>query len=252
MPEDKIWGATMLAKEAKINFFPAGYTESELTDENAVLKIGQNAGIMTVGPNDKPGMSMKDPTDDSFTEISSEGLWSNGGNMQFLSLTTGIQSNATIAAELNHRNSSSDGLSAAIFAMDNTTSADGASKSYGAIMSSMWCMGPALIGSLLFNMKSKTADYTCTDQDTVVMCYNTSADGLINITMPTVPDGSSTDFRGARLMIIRRVNSGAVKLLPDGSHQFAPQSGLASSVNLTGGAFAILLWDGSYWHISQI
>jgi len=68
----------------------------------------------------------------SYSELTSEGIFTNGSNTSAFSMSTGIASNGSVVALLQERNSSSYGISSAIFAIDQTT--EGASKSYAAYL----------------------------------------------------------------------------------------------------------------------
>ena len=174
-----------------------------------------------------------------YTEAGSEGLFSNGSNIQGLSTSLGIVANFTQAMLLQLQNASSSGISAAIFGLDQTSDSDSinASKSYGGWFNRLF-------------IASEIDNVTCIDSSTAITLDKSSYHTIhyyglsdINITLPAV------NYRDVGLKFyFRKLNAGIINIYADSGHQIINvKNGTASVVSAGYGQRHIFIWDGNYW-----
>jgi len=112
----------LLAQGGEIGFYKNRAAESSVN--NALLRIGLEVGYMQTNGYNKPGLSVRDRDgDDSYSEVTSEGVFSNGSNISAISATSGISSAVSIAGLLQSRVSgtfSTPSVNAAIYGADQT------------------------------------------------------------------------------------------------------------------------------------
>jgi len=95
-------------------------------ENHEALRIDANIDAGTAG-NPLGGMRMTTPADD-VAYCSGNGFFANGSGMQFFSLTTGRNTNASVVGMLRYKNSDTSGISAGVVGID--VSPAGNSKSY--------------------------------------------------------------------------------------------------------------------------
>lgn len=123
----------LLAQGGEIGFYKNRAAESSVY--NALLRIGMEVGYMQSNGSNKPGLSVRDRDGDgSYSELTSEGIFSNGSNINPISATSGISSAVSIAALLQSRVSgsfSTPSVNAAIYGADQTNDSSASySKGY--------------------------------------------------------------------------------------------------------------------------
>lgn len=140
----------LLAQGGEIGFYKNRAAESSVT--NALLRIGMEVGYMQSNGSNKPGLSIRDRDgDNSYSEITSEGVFSNGSNINAISVTSGISSAFSIAALLQSRVNGSIGspsINAAIYGADQTSNSSASySEGYAAYFQGTVAINGALISS---------------------------------------------------------------------------------------------------------
>ncbi|MBB6327123.1 hypothetical protein FHS59_002751 [Algoriphagus iocasae] len=208
-------------------------------DEEVVLEINDSLGTDADG-NIISGIRVNNPSNGGTSWLSGGGVFSNASGVAWESATTGRKTNASLVGLLQSRNSESDGISAAIVGIDQTTELDGDSKSYGGYFNSA-LIGSSFINALNLKVKviegtTYTIDNMTDGKSTFFSCYNDSG---LTITLPV--------GEGQRVIYIRRNNSAGVTINRAGSDQILnPSTSTSVSIPDVGG-LAMLVWDGSYW-----
>ena len=132
-----------------INGYDNNITFTDI-DKNEVLVIDDTIEDSSVSKTPKAGMKIIDPVNSKVIYVSSNGVFSNNGGMIFLPPSTGINTNANIVGLLNQRNTDSNGYSAAIAGIDQTTS--GNSKSLaGYFLGDVLDFGVMMANGFAFN-----------------------------------------------------------------------------------------------------
>ena len=167
-----------------------------------------------------------------YSELGSEGMFSNGSNIIGFSVITGVTSNFSAAYLLQKRNSQANGISAAVLGMDQTDETDGASKSYGGYFNS------AYIGRVVHNIRNVSASGDILKSDYRIHCYGSSA---ITLSLPT-PDNSMV----GQTIKIRRLGPDNVTIITSSSY---PIWNVAStlSTSIDNDNALSFTWDGNYW-----
>ena len=106
----------------------------------------------------------------SYSEIGSDGIFSNGRGVDAMPGSSGILSNIVNAALLQHRNGKSNGISAAVIGFDQTSDSDGVSKSYGGWFNRLKVEG---ILENYHAVTGSTSNYTVTKNDCVIHSFST-------------------------------------------------------------------------------
>ncbi|MDR6734161.1 phage tail protein [Sphingobacterium sp. 2149] len=140
----------LLAQSGEIGFYKNRNAEANVS--NALIRMGLEVGYMQSNGSNKPGLSIRDKDgDDSYSEITSEGVFSNGSNINAISATSGISSAISIAALLQSRVSGSLGapsINAAIYGADQTSNSNVPySEGYAGYFHGAVCLNGALISS---------------------------------------------------------------------------------------------------------
>lgn len=183
----------------------------------------------------KAGIRITNPENGRVSISSANGFFSNASGVQFLSIVTGISTNASVAALLFDRNDDPNGISAAVVGLDSTTS--GASRSYGGYFNSTYA------GALHLGLIKINSNYTVSETISSVVCYNES--GPITVNLPPNP-------KQGRLIFIKRVNDSEVTVSGNGKYitsNGAPQSSRPVTPK---GLTIMLLFDGDYWQANGL
>lgn len=173
----------------------------------------------------------------NYSEIGSEGMFSNGSNIMGFSVTTGITSNFSAAYLLQKRNSNSNGVSAAVLGMDQTDETDGQSKSYGGYFNS------AYIGRVVHNIRNVSASGDILKSDYKIHSYASSA---ITLTLP-IADNSMI----GQDIFVRKLGAGNVTVVRGGSQSIWLSSAITSTV-VDYDALTLFTWDGTYWVVNEM
>src|SRR5690606_12239764 len=161
--------------------------------------------------------------------VTANGLFSNASGYGFLSALFGIETNASVVGILNRRNTDTNGISAGVVGLDNTST--GNSASYGGYFNSAFIGGMNMQVSIV-----TTSSRPIESSDYFVSCYNNDP---INITLPSNP-------LVGRVLYIRKNNAGSVTILGNGKEIVNDMP--VSSIDVTGiWSTAVLMFDGSYW-----
>jgi len=224
----------LLANSNEIGFYKNKAGES--STNNALLRLGIAVGYMATNGTSKPGISVRDRDDDnSYSEMTSEGVFTNGSNINALPVTAGISSCVSMAALLQHRVAGDqylgNSLNAAIYGNDQTGDSDAVySEGYGGYFNKLKANG------LYIGCRVISSSTTLTKTDVFVSCYNTSE---ITISMPANP------YTGEVIMI-RRNNSNVVA---NGNGKSILNTSVLSSINVGEGQgdIGLFIYDGSYW-----
>ena len=219
----------IVAQAGEIDVFDVDVPIDEETTAKAMIRIGKGAGIMSNAPDGKPGIGLRDTAgDSSYTEVSSEGIFTNGSGIEWISAIAGILSNAGLASLLTVRNADSDGISAAIVGVDQTTS--GNSKSYAGYFD-----GDVKITKTLKGLKVPVTPIattqTLTEDDCSIIAYSGAT-----IYLPASPLEGQTYF-------IHRV-SGTFNLMGNGNNII---SGTTSQASITPDFSVIVQWTTDGW-----
>lgn len=173
----------------------------------------------------------------NYSELGSEGMFSNGSNIMGFSVATGITSNFSAAYLLQKRNSNSNGISAAVLGMDQTDETDGTSKSYGGYFNS------AYIGRVVHNIRTVSASGAILKSDYRIHSYASSA---ITLTLP-IADNSMI----GQDIFVRKLGAGNVTVVRGGSQSLWLGSSITSTV-VDYDALTLFTWDGSYWVVNEM
>lgn len=194
-------------------------------DDDIDSSIDIQSGLFTP----KSGMKATSGTS-STSYLTANGLFSNASGYAFLSAVLGWETNASIVGILNERNTDTNGISAGVVGMDNTTT--GNSTSYGGYFNS------AFIGGMNVKVEQVTASKTLGDvSDCYLSCYNTAA---ITITLPAAP-------KVGRVFYVRKNNDFQITISGNGN-QIVNDTPTVSTIDVTGvWSTAMLVWDGGYW-----
>ena len=175
----------------------------------------------------------------TYSEVSCDGIFTNGMGVSAISSISGIGSNMCNAALLGNRNNDTNGVSAAVYGVDLTSDSDtiNQSKSYGGVFNRLF------IESEIDNIKvvnsnaainlSKSSDHT--------IHYTGSSD--INITLPVV------NYRDVGLKFyFRKIGTGIINIHADNGHRIikADNTNEAAVLVLDGNRM-VIVWDGAYW-----
>ena len=163
----------------------------------------------------------------SFSELSSDGLFSNGGGILAYDPATGIDSNGCLVGYLLNRIQNYNGISAAVFGIDGTTDSNGTSKSYGGYFTRLMAHGflenyHAVTGS--------TSNYTVTKNDCVIQSFSTLD---VTLYLP-VPSSNGADI--GLLFKIMRCSGHNILLVAS--------SGCTLRVNITEKTSSFWITDG--------
>ena len=167
-----------------------------------------------------------------YSEIGSEGVFSNGSNIMGFSVATGVISNFSAAYLLQKRNSRANGVSAAVLGFDQTGDTDGQSKSYGGYFNS------AYIGRVVHNIRNVSASGAILKSDYRIHCYGSSS---ITLSLP-VPDNSMV----GQTIKIRRLGSAGVTVITSSSYPIWDTASTLS-INFSNDDALSFTWDGNYW-----
>lgn len=209
-----------------------------------VFRIDGNIDAGQAG-NPLGGAKATDPEDGSVTYNTGNGLFSNAGGMQFLSAATGLSTNASIVGLLFDKNKQPNGIAAAVVGLD-ATSGDG--ESWGGYFNSIKVTGKAEIpglmaGGLSLGVKIIDANYTLTESDTAIMCYNIASG--ISIDLPANPTST-------RILWIKRVNTGSVTVRGNGKNIRGYSANFANASISQPGHFGMFIWDTQNWQFAEI
>ena len=173
----------------------------------------------------------------SYSEIGSDGIYSNGCGVGAMPGYSGTLSNIVNAALLQHRNGKSNGISAAVIGFDQTSDSDGASKSYGGYFNRLF------IKSELDNIfvTSDSANLTLDKSGYHTIHYYGTTDK--NIYLPAV------NYRDVGLkFFFRKMNTGNLIIHVDSGHTFVGSDNKNPDYLTTGyGKKTEVVWDGSRW-----
>ena len=173
----------------------------------------------------------------SYSEIGSDGVFTNGLGVDAIPGSYGILSNICLAGLLQHRNGDSNGISAAVMGVDQTSDTDGLSKSYGGYFNRLY------IQSELDNIlvTSDSAHLTLDKSGYHTIHYYGSSDKAINLPAVTYRD------MGLKF-IFRKMNAGNINIYSDSGHSIINQNGdSVNSVVVEYNRRVMVIWDGSYW-----
>lgn len=171
-----------------------------------------------------------------YSEIGSEGVFSNGSNIMGFSVATGVTSNFSAAYLLQRRNAQSNGISAAVLGMDQTDETDGVSKSYGGYFNS------AYIGRIVHSIRNVSASGDILKSDYKIHSYASSA---ITLTLP-IADNSMI----GQDIFVRKLGAGNVTVVRGGSQSLWLGSSITSTV-VDHNALTLFCWDGNYWVVNE-
>lgn len=173
-----------------------------------------------------------------YSELGSEGIFSNGSNVQGLPFL-GTDDNFTLAALLQKRNADSYGISAAVLGVDETQDSNtiNTSKSYGGYFNRLF------IQSELDNIfvTSDSANMTLDKSGYHTIHYYGSSDK--NVYLPAV---NSRDV-GLKFWF-RKMNGGNIIVHADSGHDIIDKdNNSVSFITVEYGSKEIFIWDGSHW-----
>jgi hypothetical protein len=240
----------LVAKGSEVGFYLNKSDESSTT--NALVRIGTDVGMMQAQGGQRPGMIARAINGDGkYAELTSAGLFVNGGKITGVSAVSGVNNAFSIAALLQERvNGSGDNPSihAAVCGLDQTdTNFNDPYKvpalGFGGYFNKLFAAG------LYVNCRSLTQSdpenkRVIQENDVFISMYNTS-NTTIFLKFPQT--------KGKIIFV--RVNNATVTI---NSHNYINQKrpakfllpdGTKKDINdaKTRGELVTLVWDGSYW-----
>lgn len=199
-----------------------------------VLEINDTLGF-DINNNELAGLAVDNPDNARSSFVAASGIISNASLMPFISITTGLETNASIVGVLTERNTDTSGLSAGVVGLDATSS--GNSQSFGGYFNSI------KVDGLYVRARAITADtYNAVNSDVLISCYNT-ANATINLP-PSPKDG--------KVMYVRRNNNETVTIVAATDIIVYDSAPIGSIAIPSRGNLAKLCWDGSYWLVNFI
>lgn len=220
----------------------------EILETENSIKLYDSAGALVLSIDDDidedsagialAGIRVNNPENGDAVFLSGNGHFSNGSGIQFLSAVSGINTNASLVGLLRRRNASATGISAAVVGIDQTST--GESASFGGYFNSIFA------GGLSIQAKTVSDNYTATDKDTLISCYNSTSK---TITLPANPSPGK--------VILVRTNNNVPTVISGNGNQILAL-GLVNSIALAGttysrhGRLHLLIFDGSYWVYNAI
>ncbi len=172
------------------------------------------------------------------SELGSEGIFSNGSNVQGLPFL-GTYDNFTLAALLQKRNADSYGISAAVLGVDETQDSDAinASKSYGGFFNRLF------IESEIDNVlsTSDSGELTLNKTSNHTICYYGSDDKVIDL--PAV------NYRDVGLkFFIRKCGRGNIWIHAyNGVSMVDSDNGVKTDNKIQNAQLSVFIYDGNYW-----
>lgn len=191
----------------------------------------------------------------SYSELTSEGIFTNGSNTSAFSMSTGIASNGSVVALLQERNSSSYGISSAIFAIDQTT--EGASKSYAAYL-----MGSTKIfGGSFSATTNKYVGQAYTDiissyiNETKIFLF-TVVSSFLQVDLASkseIEGGNDTNLMFPLMVVIGKDAVGTIRLTSVTNGQMVDQdANNVTYIDMSKGDSVILLYNNGIYHVVAI
>lgn len=224
----------MLASGSEMGFYKNLSDEASI--DRALIRLGIAVGIMSTDNSTKPGMVIRDKDgDNSYTEVTTEGIFSNGSNINSIPSVSGRNAAVTIAALLQKRVGGSSGansINAAVYGWDSSSDSDASySEGYGGYFNKLRANG------MFVGCRQITSGVTLSETDVLVSCYNTSA---ISVQLPSNPYAGQVIF-------IRRNNSATVTVY--GNVKSILNTGTVSSISVGEGQGdeGVFKYDGQYW-----
>jgi hypothetical protein len=240
-------GGTM--KNTELGFYLNKSAESSIG--NALIRMGLDVGIMQALGNNRPGLTVRGINGDGkYSEITSAGIFTNGGNIRGLPGVAGTNA-FSIAALLQNRIGTTDdpGINAATCGWDQTnTNYNDPNKipavGYGGLFNKLCAYG-LYVGCRVLTGSNATADRVITETDVFISMNNQS---LTTIYLP-LP-------QAAGKLLFVRINNSSVTINGN-TYSFGRQimlengSLVDSTTASVRGELVTLLWDGSYWLYSS-
>jgi hypothetical protein len=165
--------------------------------------------------------------------MTQNGIMSSGSFLTDSDLPTN-QHYGSVLGILKEKFFSAFGIRAGVIGMDATSHSTG-NPSYGGWFNTLWA------GGLNIGVKSITANYTATVDDTLISCYNTSA---IAINLPATP-------RPGKVILVRTNFNHPTQINGNGNTIWV--KGGVSSIAVASTPYSrhgrnhLLIWDGTYW-----
>lgn len=201
-------------------------------DEDVVLEINDSLGTDLDG-NVISGVRVNNPANGRTSWLSAGGAFSNASGIPFIAITTGIETNASVAGLLFQRNTDPNGISAGVAGIDGTNTGD--SRSFGGYFNT------ALIGGLNLGSDTTAADYTIGKFVTLVSCYNDGVDIDVSLPNPAKKD---------MVKYVRRNNTSAVTILGNGNSLIVDSTAVFDFTIPSRGDLVQCYFDGSFWLIN--
>lgn len=206
----------------------------------AGLDLVLQAGNVTTRSMQVGGVEVRTSASDT-AYINEDGMFSNLSEMEFFSATSGITSNASVVGLLTTRNSSLDGISAAVVGIDQTSF--GSSESYGGYFNSVHS------GELYVPTKRGGAaeKYVIGGTGDLLLVYNYTGGGTgKQVRLP--PPG-----KAGRTAIVKAASDQVdVITHTTGVYMVDNAGSVTTTTNLSKGHMAIFIWDGAYWQMGNM
>lgn len=201
-------------------------------DEDVVLEINDSLGTDLDG-NVISGVRVNNPANGRTSWLSAGGAFSNASGIPFIAITTGIETNASVAGLLFQRNTDPNGISAGVAGIDGTSTGD--SRSFGGYFNS------ALIGGLNLVSATTGSDYVFGKFVTLLSCYNDGIDIDVSLPNPAKKD---------MVKYVRRNNTSAVTILGNGNSLVVDSTAVSDFTIPSRGDLIQCFFDGSFWLIN--
>jgi hypothetical protein len=167
-----------------------------------------------------------------YSELGSEGVYSNGSNMSGFFPGFGLKGAASVFGALQRRINDSDAVTAGVIGFDQTDISNGISKSYGGWFNSLYT------GRFVRKLRKITKSGVIGKDDCIIHCYNS---GVINLGLPT-PDKSMI----GQEIRVRMMGNNRVTMYTDAQYPIWHRSSI-TYIDIAEDNMMSFIWDGTYW-----
>lgn len=215
-------GSPYWAQDGRTYLFVKEWLESE-TPTSGFLPTNLNYWHESTSGNSLGGQ---------YSELGSEGVYSNGSNMSGFLPGFGLKGAASVFGALQRRINDSDAVTAGVIGFDQTDISNGISKSYGGWFNSLYA------GRFVRKLRKITESGVIGKDDCIIHCYNS---GVINLGLPT-PDKSMI----GQEIRVRMMGNNRVTMYTDAQYPIWHRSSI-TYIDIAEDNMMSFIWDGTYW-----
>jgi hypothetical protein len=238
----------LFAKGSELGFYLNKAAESNAI--NALVRIGMDVGEMQALGSNRPGIIARAINGDGkYSELTSAGLFANGGNVTGIPATAGISNAFSVAALLQSRVAGSYGspsINAAVYGYDTSATNYNDPNNipalgFGGYFNKL-CANGMFFNCRRLTQSNTTAERVIKESDVFITMYNTSQTTIYLFLPQTAGQIIFVRLNYNSNVIINAANYSFNKqiLLPSGSAVY-------ENTATTQGELITLFWDGSYW-----